>query len=158
MRQPFTLVLAVAVTSLSRAAELPGDAKTALDKATQIEVYSLDPVFPEEDAKKAFHGWKVLGKTTIKDEKQRKALVVALEKGVKEREDKAPECFQPRHGLRVVRDGKTVDLVICFQCYTIQVFVGKEDKRDVLIGRSPQPALDKLLTDAGIKLAPKPEK
>jgi hypothetical protein len=135
----------------------PSSIRAAFEKASQVELYSLDPIFPEKEADKAFHGWKVLGKLTIKDEKPRKLLAAAVDKGFKEGKEKK-DCFQPRHGIRIVSEFQTIDLVICFQCYKTQIVVAENDGVDVSIANSPQPALDKLLTDAGIKLAPKPEK
>src|SRR5262249_5043568 len=56
---------------------------------------------PPED----FHGWKVIGKTKINDPDVRRRLIAALEKGVEENKGDSMKCFDPRHGIRVTRDG-----------------------------------------------------
>jgi hypothetical protein len=153
MRTVFSLALILGLLSpaLGRDNKLPEAVTAALDKAESIELYSLDPNNPTEKPKDGgFHGWKVLGKTTVtKDAKERS--LKALYKGIADNDGKVAACFIPRHGVRVTHDGKTFDLVICFECLQIQVFEG--DKRSgVLVTRGPQPTLDKILTDAKVPL------
>src|SRR5262245_43073860 len=95
------------------------DARAILEKATEWELLALDPVERKPDPKTAFRGWKVLGKTAVKDKDARKALLAALDKGIADKaEQKRKErekgllteigCFQPRHGLRATAGGQTV--------------------------------------------------
>src|SRR5205814_56502 len=64
-----------------------------------------------------FRGYPILGQVEINDAEQRRQLIAALKDGIA-RSDRHywVMCFCPRHGLRVVENGKTVDYVICFQC------------------------------------------
>ena len=135
---------------------IPADVKTVLEKADTFELYSLDP--GEESVKDGFHGWKVLGKTTIKDTDVRKEVIAALAKGVADNDGRAAKCFEPRHGIRVVHDGKTTDLVICFACYQVRVTQGDKRGEGFLTTDSPQATFDKVLKAAGVKLAPKSDK
>jgi hypothetical protein len=139
--------------------KLPDKAKAILDKADQIEFYSLDPGNGEEKKEKpksTFHDYAVLGKTTIKDAKGREKVLSALQTGIK-RGSGAARCFEPRHGIRATHEGKMVDLVICFQCMQVEVYYAKGGERagSVFTSRSPQETFDKILKDAGVKLAPK---
>ena len=125
-------------------------------KATQFDLYSLEPEPEGKIAKeKLFHGWLVLGKTTVKDAKTRKELFDALQ----EEADKAPKCFDPRHGIRATHGGKTVDLVICFHCGHIYIYLdGKDERADSqTVSRDSQPAFDKVLKAAKVPLAKKKE-
>jgi hypothetical protein len=133
---------------------LPPEALAVLEKAEELELWSLDPGTGRPDAADGFRGWKTLGKTTVKKAETRKSLVASLEKGIAENEGRVAECFIPRHGLRASAGGKTVDLVICFECLRIQAIVG--DKHHFLrtMG-SPQPAFDQVLRDAKVPLPPK---
>ena len=129
--------------------QLPDAVATALEKAGKLEVYSLDGDKTDKDG---WHGWKQLGKTTVEKEEAAK-VATAVKKGVTEG-DKGARCFIPRHGVRAVYDGKTYDLVICFECGWVYVYVDKSDKPTVLmISESPHKALDKILTDAKVPLA-----
>ncbi len=148
------LVCAFAVTAAGEDKvpnKLPDAVNTALEKAGELEVYSLDGETKMKD-KDAWHGSKVLGKTTVKKEDATK-LAAAVAKGVTEG-DRGARCFIPRHGVRAVYDGKTYDLVICFECGWVYVYVDQSDKPTVLmISSSPHKMIDKILTDAKVPLA-----
>lgn len=133
---------------------LPADVLAVLEKAEELELWSLDPGTGQPEAADGFHGWKTLGKTTVKKAEIRKSLVASLQKGIAENEGRVAECFIPRHGLRAIASGKTVDLVICFECLRIEAIVG--DKHHFLrtMG-SPQAAFDQALRDAQVPLPPK---
>src|SRR5262249_56401493 len=94
---------------------------TYREKAKELELYSL--ARSERGVKDGFHGWKVLGSTTVKDAETVKKLAAAFKKGVEENNGIVAACFNPRHGIRLTHDGKTVDLVICFECFSVQEFV-----------------------------------
>ena len=69
-------------------------------------------------------------------------------------------CFQPRHGIRATSGGKTVEVLICFQCRPVYFYLG-EQKGQIETVDSPQDAFDKVLKDAGVSVAPRllnPEK
>jgi hypothetical protein len=137
---------------------IPEAAAAALARAETLELLSLSPERPREKPPDDFHGWKVLGRAAVKDRETCKGLVAALRRGAEESEGVAAACFNPRHGLRVTHDGKAVDFVICFECLQVQVFEGNRSLKGFLISDSPQPPFDKVLRDAGVPLAAKPEK
>ena len=74
--------LMVGCTGKSADSKIPESARAALEKADRFELLSIDPDRQQEKTKDDFHGWKVLGKTQIKDADTRKKLVAALKKGV----------------------------------------------------------------------------
>src|SRR5687767_8293153 len=96
------LALVAPTPALAQENKLPDAVATALEKAAEIEVYSLS----EDRDEKGWHGAKVLGKTTVKDAESLKALVAGVKKGVADG-DRGAKCFVPRHGIRVTHDGKT---------------------------------------------------
>lgn len=133
--------------------KLPDAVVAAFEKAESLELYSLDG---ERSAKDGWHGAKVLGQTTVKGKGVREVGAL-IKKGVAEG-DGGAKCFIPRHGVRIAHDKKTYDLVICFECSWVYVFVDGSDQPTVLsTSGSPQKALNKLLTDAKVPLD-KPEK
>jgi hypothetical protein len=131
---------------------LPGDAKEVLEKPDQFELLSLDPY--KTDKEQGFHNHPVLGKTTIKGEKDRKKIVSALLKGIADNKGEVGKCFEPRHGIRVKHADKTVDFVICFHCKHIHVYVG-DKKTNLRTTGSPQTVFDGILKAAEVPLAPK---
>lgn len=150
LQQAWVLLTGLVLVGGSRASEIPADVKAALEKAGEWELYSLQPI--EVTDKDAFHGWKVLGKTAVKDADTRKALLAALDKGAKDNDGSVAKCFNPRHGIRIKAGDQTIDLVICFECFQAVVFTGDKHTGKFLTTASPQPALDKVLTDAKIPL------
>ncbi|HVS35057.1 MAG TPA: hypothetical protein VMS17_05710 [Gemmataceae bacterium] len=143
----FAAALAFAAGAVRAEDKLPDAARTALEKADQIDVMSLDPA-GDEKGKDAFHDYKVLSKTTVKDGDARKEITTALEKGVAEGGPIA-KCFEPRHGLHVVYQDKTYDFLICYQCSQIQVFSGTAEPATVATSSASKAALDKALKNAG---------
>lgn len=108
--------------------KLPADVQAILNKADTFELYSLDPERSrnKKDAGGAdFRGWTILGKTAVKDAETRKRLVTALYDGIAKSDGSGARCFDPRHGIRASAEGKSVDLVICFECSWVYVFLDK---------------------------------
>lgn len=154
LRAVLSLALACLVAGAARGQDnkLPDVAKNILEKAGQLELLSIDPRTEKEAPKGGFHGYKVLGRTTLKGEAQKK-VVAALLKGMEGKIDPA-KCFDPRHGIAATHEGNSVELVICFECSQLYVHVTSEKgAKKLLIGNGPEPLLDKILKDAGIPRA-----
>jgi hypothetical protein len=147
---------------------------------SQIRFLSL---YPE---KADFHDWRILGKTTISDPKTRKALATSLFDGIvaggEMREFgrdyyalarlcgpvvyemktgkliSSGGCFQPRHGIIAEHLGKRVELLICFECSEVDVFInGKTQYFDTC--EFPHAAFEAVLKDAKVPFIPRaPEK
>ncbi|HEX4608156.1 MAG TPA: hypothetical protein VH092_08115, partial [Urbifossiella sp.] len=122
-------------------------------------LYSLDPegrpdpAEKRDPAREVFHNTRVHGKTVVKDAAARKALFDAFRTGVQDHNGSAAKCFAPRHGLRIKSGEATVDLLICFECFQVQVFENDKAARGkLLVSRSPRGAFNKALTDAGVPL------
>jgi hypothetical protein len=155
-------VVAAGCASIPPAADnnrMPADVQTVLDRCDEIELYSLDPArnLDTEKPKDEFHGWKVLGKTTLKTG-DRKAVLAALNKGIKDSDGTVAACFNPRHGIKATHDGRTVELVICFECLSMQVNYGDGKTVSLTTTSTPQRAFDEALTDAKVPLPGQAEK
>jgi hypothetical protein len=129
--------------------DLPKEVREAFDQAAEIELYSLNPN-PDRE-KTDFHGWQSLGKTTLKGE-DLKTVRDAVEKGRKESTGDVAGCFIPRHGIRIVREKKTYDLVICYQCLSAAVYDGDKKVGSFLTTRDPVAVLNKVLSAAKVPL------
>lgn len=121
-----------------------------------VVLYSLEPSSPNGNAKpdaRAFHGHAILGELPINDPAQRKKLFAAFRRGVADHDGTLAACFTPRHGLRIVREKTTLDLVICFQCSQVKVYENGVPSETILISTSPRTLFNDTLLDAGIPLA-----
>ena len=150
---------ALAIAPSTRADEknaIPAELRAVLEKADAIELYSLSPKRGEKvEGQDAFHGWRVLGRTTVKDNGDRTKLVKAFKKGVDDNAGEVAACFNPRHGIRVTHDKKTVDFVICFECLQVAAYVGDKREKGFLITKTPQKVFDGVLKAAKVELAEK---
>jgi hypothetical protein len=131
-----------------------------LEKPEQFELLSLDPSrFEKRRPKEEFHCWRILGSMTVKDRESQNELVTALKKCVVESKRLVAGCFNPRHGIRVIQDGKTYDLVICFECLQVLVYLNENNLKpdnNFLIRDSSQSAeslLNRVLMKQKIPLA-----
>jgi hypothetical protein len=134
---------------------LPEGLKEALEKAETVVLYSLEP--RDVDGKVFFHDYRALGRVDFKEKEDSAEAVKAVSEGL--RGGQGAKCFDPRHGLRLVRKGKTVDLVICFRCNSVRVYglPGNDKYAKAAIAKTAQETLDKILRDGGVPLAKPPK-
>ncbi len=137
---------------------LPPISKAALERGTDLELYSLNPFYYEGTTTDYFHDWMVLGKTPVNDIQSRRKLLAAFNAGVKQGKEmeEMEDCFIPRHGLRVKLDGQTIDFVIDLECGEVWLYVGRRQPERFVTSPTPQPEFDRVLTAAGVELAPSP--
>jgi hypothetical protein len=100
------------------------------------------------------YGWPVLGEVRIADRDLRRRVVRAVKKDLTSTPREQLLCFRPRHMLRVVEGGRTIDVLICFQCGNHEVYVdGKPPSSTDSSDKSSQELLNKILTEAGVPLS-----
>src|SRR5436190_7789418 len=136
----------------SRASEdssLPPDVAKALASADRVELYSLEPWFDEDTKEAKWHGYVLLGHTTLSGDKA-KLAVREFESTIKGADSSA--CFEPRHGLRVESAGHAYDLLLCYQCDALALYVDDKFVRKYGAHGSPK-VLNKLLGEAKVPLS-----
>jgi len=132
--------------------EIPKGAREDFEKTVEVELYSLDPSQGRKnEGDGSFHGWKVLGKTTLKGADS-KTVREAVEKGRRDSDGLVAGCFNPRHGIRFTVDQKTYDFVICYECLSAEVFAGDHELGQFLTTSGPANTLNKALRAAKIPL------
>lgn len=144
------LFLSLAACDAEVVKKLPAEVRDALNQPSSFELVSLDPAKGLKETEE-FHGWKELGKTPI-EEADRAKLVDALLKSVEENDGTVAGCFLPRHGLRITKGNKKIDIVICFQCYSANYYVDGKKGGYFLVTRSPQAAFNQALQDRKVAL------
>jgi hypothetical protein len=154
------------------ASRVPAPVKEIWDAAESFTLYSLAPeqkpaVQPAERAVKKgkkkkravrngeppFHGVVVLGKHVFnKDEEIATKLKETLYRAIEKNANPA-RCFIPHHGVRVKSGEKTLDLVICFTCHYIDIFVdGEKLGPRLTLAPGPMALYDQALTDAQVPM------
>lgn len=125
---------------------------SALEKATQLEFYSVDPEYgPGHKATgPQFMNFSVLGSAQISGAEKSK-LVEAFEKGINEKSDTIEAgCFDPHHGLLTRVDGKEYRVIICYLClqvYARRVGQKSEHALKLLTVGSPNSTFSKVCVD-----------
>jgi hypothetical protein len=134
-------------------AAFPGTDRDVLEQPESLELLSIHP-YPDGDGKPAnekesFQGYKVLGRAAVTEAAERRALVEAVYKGLNDRYGPAPACFNPRHALRAKKGEVTVDVVICYECETVQVHskAHPDGRKTVRSATTASGVLDKALKD-----------
>lgn len=143
---------------------LSADTRKVLETGDRFILLSLEPTHPglrSESApppKETFHDYAVLGKTEILNPKDRTELLGALYQGIAESRGLIAACFNPRHGISAKLGDESVDLVICFECLSIQTYVGSSNgvlnrAANVFTANSPQPTFDRALKTARLPIS-----
>jgi hypothetical protein len=102
-------------------------------------------------ASEYFRGYPILGKIEIEGAEQRQRLISALKQAVATSSGK-PDCFWPRHALKVTENGATTEYVICFQCGQVEEY-GAWNSWNRAISADFQPVFDAPLKAAGVPIA-----
>jgi hypothetical protein len=101
-----------------------------------------------------FHGYRILGQTEIRNEDVREHIRAIFDDGIASKGFTAV-CFSPRHGIRAVKNGQTLDILICFQCAQQEIFLNNKEVSGSHFGSIHQPELDAILSEANVPLARK---
>jgi hypothetical protein len=114
--------------------QLPTELENFLTNADDFTLFSLnpDPDF-EHKSTNTFQNHVILGQIKIVKMTTRITLITALNDGISAENENVPpgvgvllpDCFNPRHGIRVKNGDETVELLICFECAQIQVHSSK---------------------------------
>ena len=98
----------------------------------------------------------VLGRVAITDPTTRREIIAAVKADIRAGSSTRAKCFQPRHVLRVVKDGVVVDVVVCYQCHNYEIHRngGPHTGLTPAIGDGSRPLLNRILTGAGVAIVP----
>jgi hypothetical protein len=125
----------------------------------EMWLLSVDPHLPQEQLDTAERNkqqaeYPVLGKLKIEQSSDRKALLDALRDSIQLSDGLAAACFEPRHILRVMIDGKRRDYVICFACSQVSIWEEGKEIDGAPICPDQAKVFNRYLDDAGIPVAP----
>ena len=109
---------------------------------------------PVESTVETFQHLRVLGKAAITDATTRLRLVESLKDGIAHNDGRQAKCFNPRHALQATRKGKSVDLLICFECHGLEVIIDSTRQFSVL-GPTPEKTFEAARIAAGLPAPPR---
>ncbi len=149
-----TLNLGACSGSQTETGERPDGVLAALADADQVEILALHP-YPyqmEKDGQdlEEFHGYGVLGQAPLRDQASRNELIATIERGIEASNGMDAACFNPRHGLSVTVNGSTWDLLICYECLSMQVYRDGEEQNGHLTAELVEPEVSAVYRAAGL--------
>lgn len=124
-----------------------------LESGERFELLALEPMPLEKPTPEAFCGYEVRGRAPVDPATGRAALRLVQE-GILASDGSVAACFNPRHGIRVESPAGTCDLVICYECLSMQVFVDGAHAENVLTSEEVEPRISMLWLRLGLILAP----
>lgn len=158
------LFLVAAACSTESENRLPTAVERVLIDASQLELMTLDPTPlsmtgatpPESDQ---LHGYAITGRARLTDAQPKTELVDLILRGIRESDGRVAACFNPRHAVRAVNGGKTVELVICFECLSLQAYgdalPGSGTKLNVLVANSVESSVNRIFSSVGLTVGQK---
>lgn len=147
--------------------KLPLTVIRVLRSPDSLEILALDPVpvaARRADARtlpieKEFHGYEILGHAPLNDDVVRQELVELVLRGIQESDGRVAACFDPRHGIRAVKEGKVLDMLICYECLQVEIhyseLVEEKGRLGVLTANTVEPDVTRIYRSAGLAIAPK---
>jgi hypothetical protein len=135
-----------ALSSVAGAEPVPRSLLAALSQSERFELFALLPERSEKSVTAGFHGWPILAQSLVADRETQNILTQALKAGA-ESSFSFRSCFEPRHGVRLLFQGKTVDLVICFKCETVEVYLDDRRVKGFSTTNSPEATFDRVVAD-----------
>lgn len=119
----------------------------------RVFLYSLDPtggIGYSVNNDRVFHGFTILGKGEITAPDDKRILVQAFAKGIRDSKGTSANCFNPRHGLRVSIEAATYDFVICFECMSVMCH-GFNGDQEILVTGGPAERFEALRAKLGLE-------
>lgn len=120
----------------------------SLNRTDQFEIYALEPSDGDRSGPSAFHGFTIVGRANVDDSSSQRTIAEIVDRGVRMGGNQA-RCFNPRHGIHATGSGRTVDLVICYECSSIVVH--ENGQSSTLVTGNVQGDLDAAFQSAGLK-------
>lgn len=131
--------------------QFPDQLRNVLESDPVFELLTLEPD-RVGDKPREYYGYEILGRAPISKERGYE-LIRSIKQGMAESQYSFA-CFEPRHGLRLTANDSIVDIVICFECQWIKVYVGDNQIADFHTSKSPSGLFNLSANELGLELAP----
>ena len=136
--------------------QLDPGTRDVLEEPDSAELITLVPFPPISDenplgaGEEAFHDYKVISRTHVQDAAVTGELLDLIHRGVAASDGTVAACFNPRHGLRLHRGDDVVDLVICFECLSIDLYQADGTRQDLRTVDTVEPEVTRIYEAQGL--------
>jgi hypothetical protein len=141
---------------------LPPTSVRVLRHPDSLELLVLDPrtiglrplnerdVAPEQ----RFHGYQITAHAPLDDARQRERLVALVFEEILRAKEDGSELFEPRWGVRAVKEGKVVDVLCSHPGGRIHVHAIDRKLYDPVIAADLAKQIEGVLATAGLEISP----
>ena len=133
----------------------PDGVLKAFADAQQVTLVALHP-YPHElegDASlERLNGYGVLGRSELRDAATANQVLALVEQGIEASQGMVAACFNPRHGLTVTTSDAVWDIVICYECLSMQLYRDGERDGGHLTAESVEPQVTAIFEAAGLSI------
>jgi hypothetical protein len=143
--------------------EMPDPFGSPAPKSGESDKKSPEPKEPKRKVspEQEFHGYPILGQTKVALTDQLKTVISTIDESGRHWTGGVAACFNPRHGIRVIKNGESHDLLICYECFSAILFRGSKQTGVIHFATdprlTPRPAyLNGALIRANVKMPPPP--
>ena len=152
------VVAAVALPGRNPRNQLSNEVVDAFRRPDAAWAYKLDPTPDEEDTEHPFHfhrdnfhGYKVLASAVLDSNQEAVEFDDISTSALKWASDPRKleaACFNPRHGIVVIKNERQFELLICFECSQAVIFAQDGGRRQIFFEPSPVGPSSQILDDA----------
>ncbi|MCA8939317.1 MAG: hypothetical protein KDB07_05905 [Planctomycetes bacterium] len=146
------------VTPDATAKRLEEKIRNLLENAEHFELLTIDPNFEEgpkesNEFDSVFHDHPILGRSEV-SEGDRARLVNSLYQGIAKNNGMHAMCFNPRHALVAATGEDRVELVICFECLSMNLYLNGKSLGSVQTERDPGRVFNEVAAKHNLKVDP----
>lgn len=119
--------------------------------ANSIELVSLNPSPPNPAVAilGSLEGFAILGAAVTSEKGEIVQIAQSLAQGIRSTDGFMAMCFNPRHAIRYTVEGKTVVLLVCFECHRGEI-LRNGSKTTFLTSRKPEVGWDRIFARHGL--------
>lgn len=149
------LPLAACSGSPTESGEKPDGVLAVLANPDRVELIALHP-YPHQiegdQEMERLHDYGVLGRNALADSASANEVLALIEQGIEASNGMVAACFNPRHGLTVTTADAVWDIVICYECLSMQVYRDGERVDGHLTAESVEPQVTAIYQAAGLTI------
>lgn len=119
---------------------VPYRALKALRHPEQMTLFSIDPQATDLTFKiPRFEDFIVLKSAEVTSREDQSRVMDVIMRGVEISDGSLAMCFNPRHGVRVVKGEEVYDFVVCFECGRVDIYCDRVRIATVTLEGVPRP-------------------
>lgn len=118
--------------------KLSTETEKILSQATAITLFSLESKIVTDTNYPALDGYKILGQKKLEGAEAKQVIGIFQKAILKKKRKFTILCFNPRHAIQILHEGKENNFLLCYECGKLWVFHDGKTTEQIDAGGSPQ--------------------